>query len=92
MSAHDPLLLAVSAAITRVTHDRAVPANVGPDTPLGDGFWLDSVDLLEVLVACEVEFSVVLDEGPGLESGALDTLGQLTAWIRAKQTTAKAQA
>ena len=62
--------------------DRTPPA-VGPDTPLvHGGFWLDSVSLLEVVIACEVEFGVVFDSATDLTADAFDSvrsLGRLIA-------------
>jgi acyl carrier protein len=51
------VLARVQAIVTGIAGAERTPGNVGPDTPLGeDGFWLDSVDILEVLLACEHEF------------------------------------
>ena len=86
MNAADPLLARTRAIIERVTGPGRTPAGTGPDTPLADGFWLDSVEMLEVIVACETEFGVVFDESGDLDSGAFRTLGTLTALIRSKQS------
>ena len=71
---------------------RAGPrADSGPDIPLsGAGFWLDSVDLLEVVVACESEFGITFDATTDLTSETLATLGSLSALIRAKQSPVRA--
>ncbi len=38
------------------------PADPGPDTPLGEaGYWLDSIDIVEVVLSCEREFGVTFD-------------------------------
>lgn len=72
------------AVIERIAGRDRTPASCGPDTPIGDGQWLDSVELLEVVVACETEFGIVFDETGDLASGTFDTLGTLTEMIRAK--------
>jgi acyl carrier protein len=49
----------VQQIIVRIAGAARTPAGAGPDTPLGEGgFWLDSVDFVEVVIACEAEFSV----------------------------------
>src|SRR5262249_34884525 len=60
------LLAATRAVIERTVGAARTPPNAGADTPLADGFWLDSIELVEVLVACEHEFGVLLDETSGL--------------------------
>lgn len=61
------------------------PANPGPDTPLGaEGFWLDSVELLEVIIACEQEFTIELF-GEGEDASAqLRTVETLAEAIHAR--------
>lgn len=58
----DDTLARVEAIVTTVAGPTRIPEGAGPDTPLGeDGYWLDSVDLLEVVLACEREFDLVFD-------------------------------
>jgi acyl carrier protein len=78
----DPLLEAVRAIIERVAGPDRTPPASSADTPLADGFWLDSVELLEVLVACETEFGILLDESSVIEAGAFGTLGSLADLVR----------
>jgi len=48
--------------LTEVAGPDRTPERVSADTPLNEGgFWLDSADLLEVLLGCEAAFSVNLD-------------------------------
>ena len=75
----EPLLAATRAIIERVIGPDRTPPTGGPETPLADGFWLDSIELVEVLVACEIEFGILLDETSDFEAGAFGTLGTLTA-------------
>jgi len=65
---------------------RQVVARVaGPDTPLGaGGSWLDSVDLVEVIVACEEEFAVTFDGESDLTAEALSTVRSLADLILSK--------
>jgi acyl carrier protein len=84
VSTHDQLLDAIRSLVERIVGPGRTPANSGRETRLGDGFWLDSVELLEVVIACENEFGIVFDEARDLEGGALETLGTLTDLVRSK--------
>ena len=53
----DPILERVQALVTEVAGPERAPADADPDTPLGDsGYWLDSVDVLWILIAGAVGF------------------------------------
>ena len=85
MRTPDPLFDATRVIVERVAGPSRTPPNSGPETRLsGAGFWLDSVELLEVVVACETEFGITFDATRDLADGALDTLGTLTELIRLK--------
>lgn len=88
MTTDDLLLDRIRAIIERVTGPNRSPREVGPDTRLGDDFWLDSVELLEVIVASEREFGIVFDEASDLDGEALATLGGFARVIRSKVSTA----
>ncbi len=65
----DDILARVIALATSIAGPERTPEEVGPDTPLTDGgFWLDSVALVEVIVACEAEFFVEFDSEEDLTS------------------------
>jgi acyl carrier protein len=65
--------------------DRA-PPDASPDTALGEaGFWLDSVDLLEIVLACESEFDVAFESEVDLTPEALATVRTLGALIARKR-------
>jgi acyl carrier protein len=81
MSLSDPVLEKTCAIVARIAGPARTPASLGPDTRLGDGLWLDSIELLEVVVACEEEFGIAFDERTVLDSGALETLGSLAALV-----------
>src|SRR5262249_14369908 len=54
---NDSIVERVHAIVNQIAGPGRTPDDAGPDTPLGEsGYWLDSVDVLEVLVACEHEF------------------------------------
>jgi acyl carrier protein len=81
----DDILRRVQAIVTSVAGEKRVPPDAGPDTPLGDGgYWLDSVDVLEVILACEDEFAARLDQDPDLTAEALGSARRLADLIRRK--------
>jgi acyl carrier protein len=66
------------AILTRVAGPDRTPDRVGPETPINEGgFWLDSADLLEVVLACEVAFSVDLDPSAFFADGSALTVTRL---------------
>lgn len=76
----------VQALVAQVAGPDRIPSGAGPDTPLKDGgFWLDSVSLLEVIIACEAEFDVVLEPETDFTDQALATTRALFTLIRAKR-------
>jgi len=65
-----------------------VPPNLGADMALGDGgLWLDSVDLLQVVLACEAEFGITFEPAEDLVGEGLRTLGTLALAIRRRSGT-----
>lgn len=75
----------VLQVVSRIAGPARTPSDPGPDTPLGaGGFWLDSVDLVEVIVACEVEFAVNFDGESDLTARALRTVRSLADLILSK--------
>ena len=82
----EPTIDHVLAVVTRVAGDRVSPAKVGPDTPLMDGgFWLDSVHVLETIIACEAAFGVVFDPASDFSDRTPITVRTLWDLIRAKR-------
>ena len=58
-------------------------ADVGADTPLGDGgLWLDSMELLQVVLACEARFGITFKPMEDLIGDGLETLGTLANVVR----------
>jgi acyl carrier protein len=72
--------------VTQVAGPDRIPSGAGADTPLKDGgFWLDSASLLEVIIACEAEFDVVLEPETDFTDQGLATTRSLFTLIRAKR-------
>jgi acyl carrier protein len=79
----DRVLTRVQAIVSSVAGPDRVPADAGPDTPLGEhGYWLDSVDVLEVILGCEEAFATRLDQDPDLTAEALQSARTLADLIR----------
>jgi acyl carrier protein len=73
----DETFLRTRAIIERIAGRQRTPAVVTRETRLADGFWLDSVELLEVVMTCEEEFGIVFSETGDLDSSQMDTIGSL---------------
>lgn len=85
MTGGDATLASIRVIVEQVAGSRRIPAQVGPETRLSEGgFWLDSVELLQVIVACEERFGIVFDANQDLTPDALETLATLTALVGAK--------
>ena len=80
------LLERVQTVVAQVAGPSRTPPDAGPDTPLGDGgFWLDSVDLVEVVVACESEFEVSFEGETDLTCETLHSGRTLAELIESKR-------
>jgi acyl carrier protein len=76
----------VQSIVTGIAGPDRCPADAGPDTPLGDGgFWLDSVALVEVVIACEAAFDVVFDPETDFTDQALASVSTLAAVVQARR-------
>jgi acyl carrier protein len=81
MSADD-VLERVLKLVAGVAGPERTPADADAATPLLEGgFWLDSVDLLETVLACEEQFGIELDRRADLAGDALVTVGGLATAI-----------
>jgi acyl carrier protein len=80
------VLDAMRALVARVVGPgRTPPADLSADTPLAEsGLWLDSVEMLELIIACETEFAITFAPGTDLLGDNLETLGTLAALVHAK--------
>jgi acyl carrier protein len=75
----------VQTLVARTAGPGRTPPDVGPDTPLtDDGFWLDSVDLVELAVACEEEFAVTFEGESDLTPETLKTVRSLARLVESK--------
>ena len=86
MTDRDAVLARLRVIVARVVGPRRTPpAALSTDLHPGEGgWWLDSLELLEVIVACEAEFQITFEPARDLLGGALETLGTLAALIRSK--------
>jgi len=79
------LLPAVADLVAQVVGPGRTPERVDRETRLAQDYWLDSIELLEVLMACERAFAVRFDEQRDLSPGTLDTLGSLVDLVAARR-------
>jgi acyl carrier protein len=81
-----PTVERVLSIVSGVAGLHRSPPGAGRETPLADGgFWLDSVDLLETVLACEEAFDIVFDSDADLTDHSLSTVGTLFDLIQAKR-------
>ena len=86
------LLEAMRALVTRVAGPSRAPADSGPATPLSEGgFWLDSVELLEVVVACESEFDITFDATRDFDERRLRDPGRSPRWSTGSAAAARVE-
>jgi acyl carrier protein len=73
----------VRVIVTEIIGPSRLPPDVGADTPLGEGgLWLDSLEMLQLILACEVRFEITFRPAEDLVGDSLRTLGTLAALIR----------
>ena len=73
--------------VAEVAGPARTPETLGVGTTLRDGgLWLDSVALLELIVAVESEFEVDFDPASDFAEGALESVGSLAAMIGRRMT------
>lgn len=84
MTSFDAVLRDVQAIVVRVAGPSRVPDDAGPDTRLADGFWLDSMEILDVVLACEQHFGIVFEEGTDLTPASLESSRHLAAVVHAR--------
>ena len=75
----------VLAIVMSVAGPDRTPPTADPDTPLRDGgFWLDSLPMVEIVLACEAHFRVALDDEWDTSHEALFTARTMAEVIRGK--------
>ena len=84
MTGVEPTIERVRAIIQEIVGPSRMPVGVDADTPLNDGVWLDSVEMLELILACEREFGIVFDGGGQLAPEALATVGSLANLVHTR--------
>ena len=79
----DAVLSRVLALLGEVVGPERTPAMTDATTALGpEGFWLDSVGLLEAVIRCEEAFGVTLDIARAFGPRGPATAGDLANAIR----------
>jgi acyl carrier protein len=72
--------------IRRVAGEARMTAEIDDNTALADGgFWLDSVEVLQVILACEDAFEITFVPAEDLNGETLKSLGSLAATIRRRR-------
>jgi acyl carrier protein len=82
----DPILTEVLAILAQIAGPGRTPMTPGYETPLAEeGFWLDSIGLLDALLTCEETFGVALDYESIFDADGCATAGRLAAAVRARR-------
>jgi hypothetical protein len=73
----------VWAALVSVAGADRVTGEPGADCPLGpNGFWLDSIDLMDAIIACEDAFGITFALDTDFDASRLRTVGDLVNLVR----------
>ncbi|HEY3036719.1 MAG TPA: acyl carrier protein [Streptosporangiaceae bacterium] len=81
----DSALARVIEIVTKIAGPNRTPPAPGASTRLwGGGFWLDSIDLLDLMLACDVAFGPVFVSMPRSVMASIRTVGDLVAVIEAR--------
>ncbi len=79
------ILARVLAIAGTIAGPNRTPPDAGPSTPLWNGgFWLDSLDLMDLMLACDAAFGPVFDGRCGAAIADTLTAGELAAAIEAR--------
>jgi acyl carrier protein len=74
----DPVMTRLLEIIEYVAGAHRLPDDLGAQTPItAGGLELDSVAVLELILACETEFGITFDPRTDLTRDALGTIGSL---------------
>lgn len=78
----DTILPRVLEIVCQIAGPNRTPPDPGPETRLwGGGFWLDSIDLLELMLGCDDAFGAVFDGPGGSAMAQVSTVGDLVTVI-----------
>lgn len=75
----------IAAVVSRIVGPSRTPAEPTRDTHLGEGYLLDSVELLDVVIACEQAFGITFNEQVDFQPGTFETLGTLVDLVDRKR-------
>jgi len=79
----DPLLQRVWEVLARVAGAERAPAVPSAACPLGlNGFWFDSIDYVDAILACEDTFGITFELEADFDSATLRTVGDLVKLVR----------
>jgi len=85
VTAPDPLLARVWKTLADVAGAGRVPAAASASCPLGpNGFWLDSIDLMDAVLACEEAFGIRFEPETDFDASRLRTVADLVELVRAR--------
>ena len=74
--------------VSQIAGPNRMPIDPGASTRLwGGGFWLDSIDLIELMLACDAAFGPVFASMPPSVMADIKTVGDLAAVIEARSRT-----
>ena len=71
-------VIAIVRQAAELKADERITADMGL---VGSGLWLDSVAVLDLLLALEKEFGIELDRSSLSQAGTLSTVGSLTSLV-----------
>ena len=86
----DSVLTRVIEIVTKIAGPNRTPSHPGASTRLwGGGFWLDSIDLLDLMLACDATFAPVFGapvfgSAPRSVMADVKTVSDLVAAIEAR--------
>ena len=81
----DSILARVLDILAEIAGPNRRPPDPGTCTPLwGGGFWLDSIDLLDLMFACDAAFGSIFESAPRSVMAEIRTVGDLVAVIEAR--------
>ena len=79
----DPLLPRVWKILAARAGAGRVPAVPSAACPLGsNGFWFDSIDFMDAILACEEAFGITFELEPDFDASRLRTVGDLVELVR----------
>lgn len=83
MSGLDPVLVRVWQTLADVAGPERTPAGPSAACPIGsNGFWFDSIDFLDAVLACEKAFGIAFDPETDFDTSRLRTVGDLVDLVR----------